>query len=104
MRRHLSMTRARKESNMPRYLVERDFADGVHLLIAPEGAAVREIIARNSDCDVTWVHTFVSDDKRKTYCIYDSPNPEAIRRAAKSNDLPIGKITNVSALDPYFYF
>ena len=90
---------------MPRYMVERDFIKGFHLPIAQEGvAAVREIIARNSDCDVTWVHTFISDDKRKTYCIYDGPNPEAIRRAAERNDLPRSKITKVYALDPYFYF
>ena len=90
---------------MPRYLVERQFAGGFHLPVTPEGlAVVREIISRNSDCDVTWVSSFVSDDKGKTFCIYDGPNPEAIRRAAESNDLPIGKITKVSTLDPYFYF
>lgn len=90
---------------MPRYLVERDFADGLHLPISAEGVTtVREIIARNSECDVTWVQSFVSDDKSKTFCIYDGPNPEAIRRAANCNELPAGKITKISTLDPYFYF
>jgi hypothetical protein len=31
------------------------------------------------------------------------PSPEAIRRAAERNDLPIDRITKVSVLDPYFY-
>jgi Nickel responsive protein SCO4226-like len=45
----------------------------------------------------------VSDDHRKTFCIYDGPDPEAIRKAAERNGLPIDCITRVSVLDPYFY-
>src|SRR3954453_10384548 len=102
--RHRTIAARGKESNMPRYLIERDFVDRFHLVINPEEVSVaREVIARNNECDVTWVQSFVSDDKRKTYCIYDGPNPEAIRRAAKRNDLPVSKIVKVSRLDPSFY-
>jgi hypothetical protein len=52
---------------------------------------------------VTWVHSYVSDNKRKTFCIYDAPDPESIRRAAERNGLPIENITRVKVLDPYFY-
>lgn len=52
---------------------------------------------------MTWVHSYVSEDKQKTFCIYDGPNPEAVRRAADRSDLPIDRITKVSVLDPYFY-
>jgi hypothetical protein len=52
---------------------------------------------------VTWVHSYVSDDKSKTYCVYDAPNPEAIRKTAGKNSLPVDKITQVTVLDPYFY-
>ena len=45
----------------------------------------------------------MSADKRKTFCIYDGPSPEAIRRTATRNKLPVGQITEVSVLDPYFY-
>jgi hypothetical protein len=38
-----------------------------------------------------------------TFCIYDAPNPEAIRRTAEKNKLPVDSITKVSVLDPYFY-
>jgi hypothetical protein len=49
------------------------------------------------------VHSYVSGDKKKTFCIYDATTEEAIRRAAKRNNLPIDCITEVSVLDPYFY-
>ncbi len=39
----------------------------------------------------------------KTFCIYDAPSPEAIRHAARSNELPVDKITEMRVLDPYFY-
>jgi Protein of unknown function (DUF4242) len=45
----------------------------------------------------------VSEDKTKTFCIYDAPSPEAIRRVAEKNKLPVDRITQVSVLDPYFY-
>ncbi len=44
----------------------------------------------------------MSDDKTRTFCVYDAPSPEAIRRTAAKNGLPAGKITQVSVLDPYF--
>jgi hypothetical protein len=52
---------------------------------------------------VTWVHSYVTPDKKKTFCIYDAPMPEAIHMAAKRNNLPVDSITQVNVLDPYFY-
>jgi hypothetical protein len=49
------------------------------------------------------VHSYVTDDKGKTFCIYDAPSPEAIRTAAGLNGLPVDRITEVRVLDPYFY-
>jgi len=89
---------------MPRYMVERTFADGLSIPVTEQGAtAVLGVVGRNADHDVTWVHSYVSDDKRKTFCVYDGPDPESIRRAAERNGLPIDRITRVSVLDPYFY-
>ena len=66
---------------MPRYLVERTFAEG--LPSGPEMAALcRGAVERNADGAVTWLHSYVSDDRRKTFCVYDGPSPEAIRKAA----------------------
>ncbi len=60
-------------------------------------------MSRNAEGGVTWVHSYVSPDKKQTYCIYDAPSPEAIRNAARRSSLPVDKITEVSVLDPYFY-
>jgi hypothetical protein len=45
----------------------------------------------------------VSADKKKTFCVYDGPSPEAIRRAASRSKLPVERITEIRVLDPYFY-
>ncbi len=89
---------------MPRYIVERNFPDGLEIPISREGqATVRGVVSRNADLGVTWIESYVSPDKRKTFCVYDAPNPEAIQAAAKCNDLPADAITQVTVLDPYFY-
>jgi hypothetical protein len=89
---------------MPRYLVQRTFEGGLGLPASPEGrAAAQRIVDLNADLGVTWIQSFVSDDKAKTFCIYDAPTPEAIRQAASVNGLPVELITKVSVLDPYFY-
>lgn len=89
---------------MPRYMVERTFPEGLKIPVTEDGAkACLGVVDRNAEAGVTWVHSYVSEDKKKTYCIYDAPDPEAIRRTAERNKLPIDRITKVSVLDPYFY-
>jgi hypothetical protein len=89
---------------MPRYVVERTFEDGLHVPISDEGAAVCDtVVSRNASEGVTWVQSYVSTDKRASFCVYDAPSPEAIRETAAANDLPVNRITEVRVLDPYFY-
>ena len=89
---------------MPRYLVERSFPDGLDIPINDNGrTAVASVIATNADLGVNWVHSYVGDDSRKTFCIYDAATPEAIRKVAQRNGLPVDAITEVRVLDPYFY-
>jgi hypothetical protein len=89
---------------MPRYLVERSFPDGLQIPVDAVGVrACLAITECNLQERVSWLQSYVSVDKRRTYCIYDGPSPEAIRRAANRNKLPIHKITEVSVLEPYFY-
>ena len=89
---------------MPRYLVERTFPDGLAIPMTIEGTQVCLTVVGNNFLDgVTWVHSYVTTDKKKTFCIYDAPSPEAIQTAAKRNNLPVDRITQVSVLDPYFY-
>lgn len=89
---------------MPRYVVERTFPEGLRIPVDAEGVqACLAVVERNADEGVTWVHSYVSEGRTKTFCIYDGPSPEAIRRTASKNDLPIDSITQVRVLDPYFY-
>ena len=89
---------------MPRYMVERTFPDGLHIPINNDGeSAVKSVVTNNTDLGVTWIHSYVTEDKKHTFCIYDGPDPEAVRRVAEKNKLPVDKITRVSVLDPYFY-
>jgi hypothetical protein len=89
---------------MPRYVVERTFPEGLGVPAGAEGAdACMAVVERNADAGVTWVHSYVSADKAKTFCVYDAPTPEAVRMTASRNDLPIDRITEVRVLDPYFY-
>ncbi len=89
---------------MPRYVVERVFKDGLLIPMSPEGQRIcLGVVDNNLEDNVTWVHSYVSDDKTKSFCIYDAPSPEAVRKAAGRNNLPIEKITEVSVLNPYFY-
>ena len=89
---------------MPRYMVERTFPGGLHIPTNADGAsALRGIVATNAEEGVSWVHSYVSDDKTKTFCVYDAPSPEAIRSVATKNELPLDTITEVSVLDPYFF-
>jgi Protein of unknown function (DUF4242) len=93
-----------KGAAMPRYMVERGFSDGLQIPVTDDGAkACLGVVDRNAEVGVTWVHSYVSEDKRKTFCIYDGPSPEAVRKAAERSSLPVERITQVSVLDPYFY-
>jgi hypothetical protein len=95
---------ATKEASMPRYLIERSFPDGLSIPMNAEGRkAVAGVVANNAEHGVTWVHSYVSPDRKATFCIYDAPTPEAIRKVADRNGLPVNRITEVSVLDPYFY-
>jgi Nickel responsive protein SCO4226-like len=88
---------------MPRYIVERTFADGLRLHTDAAGAEIcGEVVERNGDEGVTWLHSYVSDDGTRTFCLYDGPTPESIGRAAAVNRLPIDRITEIRVLDPYF--
>ena len=89
---------------MPRYLVQRTFPDGLRIPVTEAGAAAAlGVVGKNAEVGVTWVHSYVSDDKQTTFCVYDGPDPDAIRRAAERNGLPVDRITEVRVFDPYFY-
>ena len=101
--------RQRRKANqedevVPRYVVEREFPDGLLIPVDENGArACLAVVESNLSDQVTWVHSYVSADKKKTFCVYDAPSPEAIRRTANRSKLPVNQVTEVRVLDPYFY-
>ena len=87
-----------------RYLVERIFPDGLNIPVNTEGSEIcLTVVSTNAEDNVTWIHSYVTMDKKKTFCIYDAPSPDAIRKVAEKNGLPVDNIVEVSVLDPYFY-
>lgn len=89
---------------MPRYIVERSFSGGLRIPLTEQGAeACMNVVKNNAEGGVTWIHSYVSQDLGKTFCVYDGPSPEAIRDVAARNNQPVGTITPVRVLDPYFY-
>ena len=77
---------------MPVFLIERNFAEQLEGVgnIAP---AINEV---NADVGVQWLISFLSADKKKTYCLYEAPNAELIREAARQNGLPADTVVEVS--------
>ncbi|MGB7861453.1 MAG: DUF4242 domain-containing protein [Acidimicrobiia bacterium] len=89
---------------MPRYMVERTFPTGLEIPSTTDGLkACLGVVDNNATEQVTWVRSFVTADKQKTFCVYDGPSPESIRRAAGLSELPVDSISEISVLDPYFY-
>ena len=93
-----------RETDMPRYLVQRTYTGGLEVPTDPAGvASMGAVVDTNAAEGVTWVHSYVTPDRATSFCIYDGPDPESIRRAAARNGLPVDTITEVRVLDPYFY-
>jgi hypothetical protein len=89
---------------MPRYLIERTFHDGFCLPGPEQEEQARLTFVENNTLEgVTWIYSYVAPDRKKSFCIYDGPSPESVRRAALRNGLPADRITEVRLLDPYFY-
>jgi len=76
---------------MPRYLIERNFAEQ----LAPTKEGIEALKRINDEGGVAWIFSFLSADKKKTYCLYEAPNPEAIRAAALRNNIPCDAIIEI---------
>ena len=77
---------------MPRFLIERNFAD--ELEITKDD--VDRVNRINDETGVKWLISFLSADKKKTYCLYEAPSAEAIRLAAKRANVPADIIIEVT--------
>jgi hypothetical protein len=76
---------------MPVFMVERNFAEQIE----ENRQAADEINLINADAGVKWLISFLSVDKKKTFCLYEAPNAEAIREAARRAGIPADVIVEV---------
>ncbi len=77
---------------MPVFMIERHYAEQLD----PALADIAEITRVNEDEDVRWLMSFLSADKRKTYCLYAAESAEAIRRAAERLGMSADVVTEVT--------
>ena len=76
-----------------RYVVERTFSKGA--LDGLDAAAKAKVNQNNAKYGVNWEMSYANAEKTKTYCIYDGPSEDAIRKAAAANNIPVDSITEV---------
>lgn len=81
---------------MPLFLIERSFAEAIEL----DPATEKEIVRVNDQERVEWLFSFLSADRKKTYCLYQAASADAIRSAAERLDLPADVILEVSKVAP----
>jgi hypothetical protein len=81
---------------MPLYMIERTFADQLDLT----SDDVKQIDEVNSKEDVRWLFSFLSADRRRTYCLYEAPSPDAIIAAARRANLPADAVVEVGPAAP----
>jgi hypothetical protein len=81
---------------MPLYVIERNFAEQLELT----DDDVRLIQTVNGDEGVHWLFSFLSADRRKSYCLYEAPSPEKLMDAARRANVPADSIVEVSRFTP----
>lgn len=84
---------------MPKFIIERNFAEKLEL--TSDGTAGIQRI--NDDEEVRWIVSFLSADKRKSYCLYEAQDAKAIKRAADRAGVPADVIVPVDEFDPAIF-
>ena len=81
---------------MALFLIERNYAE--QLQLTPDG--VRQVEDINDEIGVKWLFSFLSADQKKTYCLYEASDREALLEQARLLGLPADVIVEVSQIDP----
>ena len=81
---------------MPLYVIERTFAEQLDLTADD----VRMIEDVNADEGVSWLFSFLTADRHRSYCLYEAPSPDAIMEAARRANVPADSIVEVSKFVP----
>jgi hypothetical protein len=81
---------------MPVFVIEREFAESFD----PDEELIRLVDAYNDDNDLRWITSFLSADKKKTYCLYEADDADMLRKAAADLGIPADVITEVDEFGP----
>ena len=84
---------------MPLYVIERHFAEQMEMT----RELASEINLINDDVGVQWLFSFLSADRKKSYCLYEAPNAESIREAAERANIPANAVVEVSEVRPEMF-
>ena len=76
---------------MPLYMIERRYAEQIEL----SADGVRALEEINADEGVRWLFSFLSADRRQSYCLYEAPSPDEILAAARRANIPADAIVQV---------
>jgi hypothetical protein len=76
---------------MPLYVIERTFAEQLDLT-SDDVKLIDEI---NADEGVRWLFSFLSADRRRTYCLYEAPSPDSVMAAARRANVPADAVVEV---------
>lgn len=79
---------------MPMYLVERTFGEAVAL----GGGEISELHEYFDERDVAWLTTFLSPDRKRSYCVYEAPSEDLLRQHAQDFGMPFDRVVEVSEL------
>lgn len=81
---------------MPLYVVERRYAEQLDL----DSDGVKALEEINADEGVRWLYSFLSADRRQSYCLYEAPSPDELVAAARRAGIPADVIVEVNRVSP----
>jgi Protein of unknown function (DUF4242) len=81
------------------YVIERAFAEQLELT-SDDVKLIEEV---NADEGVRWLFSFLSADRRRSYCLYEAPSPDMIRAAAKRVGIPADAVVEVNRISADMY-
>lgn len=81
---------------MPLYVIERELAEKIQL--SELGVGSRE--AQDLDAGLRWLFSFLSADRLRSYCLFEAPDAEVVRRVVRRSGFGDDAVVEVERIDP----
>jgi len=81
------------------FLIERSFAEQLDI----DATTIDAVNAYNADANLRWFFSFLSPDKKKTYCLYEAPDGDALIKQAADLGFPLDVMVEVSEVNPHMF-